>query len=65
MAKTSKNATPQKPRADKYDEKLAAKGTFANASKVIKKNKEDKKKPAPNDFEDYQELDERELGGEG
>jgi hypothetical protein len=63
MAKASKKATPKKPRADTYDEKLA-KGKFAEV-KVIKKNKEDKKKPAPNDLEDYQELDERELGGEG
>ena len=30
-----------------------------------KKNKEDKKKLASNDLENYQELDERELGGEG
>ena len=66
MAKASKKATPQKPRADKYDEKLAVKGRFADVPKVIiKKNKEDKKKPAPNDLEDYQESDERELGGEG
>ncbi len=63
MAKASKKATPKKPRADKYDEKLA-KATFAEA-KVIKKNKEDKKNADPNDLEDYQELDERELGGEG
>ena len=63
MAKASKKATPKKPHADKYDEKLA-KDTFAEV-KVIQKNKEDKKKPAPNDLEDYQELDERELGGEG
>jgi hypothetical protein len=65
MAKASKKANPKKPRTDKYDEKLAVKGKFADAPKVIKKNKEDKKKPAPNDFEDYQESDERELGGEG
>ena len=63
MAKTPKKATPKQPRADKYDEKLA-KGAFAEV-KVIKRNKEDKKKPAPNDLEDYQEVDERELGGEG
>ena len=65
MAKASKKANPKKPRADKYDEKLAVKGEFADVPKVIKKNKEDKKKPAPNDLEDYQESDERELGGEG
>jgi hypothetical protein len=65
MAKASKKATPKKSRADKYDEKLAVKGGFADVFKVIKKNKEDKKKPAPNDLEDYQGLDERELGGEG
>ena len=65
MAKASKKANPKKPRADKYDEKPAIKDTFADVSKVTKKNKEDKKKPAPNDLEDYQELDERELGGEG
>lgn len=63
MAKASKKATSKKPRADKHDEKLA-KGTFAEV-KVIKKNKEDKKNVIPNDLEDYQELDERELGGEG
>ena len=65
MAKASKKATPKKPRADNHDEKLAVKGGFADVFNVIKKNKEDKKKPAPNDLEDYQELDERELGGEG
>ena len=64
MAKASKKATPKKP-PDKYDEKLAVKGTFSDVFKGIKKNKEDKKTPAPNDLEDYQELDERELGGEG
>jgi hypothetical protein len=64
MAKAPKKAPPKKPRAGTYDEKLAIKGKFAEV-KVIKKNKEDKKKPAPNDLEDYQELDERELGGEG
>ena len=64
MAKASKKATPKKPRADKYDEKPAIKGKSAEV-KVIRKNKEDKKKSTPNDLEDYQELDERELGGEG
>ena len=43
MAKAKKTA-PKKPRADKYDEKLAIKGTFADVFKVVKKNKEDKKK---------------------
>ena len=38
---------------------------FLTDTKVIKKNKEDKKKPAPNNLENNQELDERELGGEG
>jgi len=64
MAKTKKT-TPRKPGADEYDEKLAIKGSFADVFKVKKKNKEDKKKIAPNDLENYQELDERELGGEG
>ena len=65
MAKASKKATPKKPRADKDDEKPPVRGTLGDAAKVIKKNKEDKKKTAPNDLEDYQESDERELGGEG
>ena len=64
MAK-AKKTIPPKPGADKYDEKLAVKGTFADPFKVIKKNKEEKKKPAPNDLENDQESDERELGGEG
>lgn len=64
MAK-AKKTTPPKPVADKNDEKLAAKGRSADPSKVIKKNKEDTKKPAPYDFENDQALDERELGGEG
>jgi hypothetical protein len=64
MAKAKKTA-PKKPRADKYDEKLAINGSSADVFKVIKKNKEGKKKTAPNDLENYQELDERELGGEG
>ena len=58
MAK-AKKTTLKKPRADKDDEK----DNFAD--KAIKKNKGDKKKPAPNDLENDQELDERELGGEG
>jgi len=64
MAKGKKTA-PKKLRANKYDEKLAIKGSSADVFKVVKKDKEDKKKSAPNDLEDYQELDERELGGEG
>ena len=44
MAKAKKKAPPPKPRADKYDEKLAIKGTFAEVFKVVKKNKEDKAK---------------------
>ncbi|WP_276501430.1 hypothetical protein [Terrimonas pollutisoli] len=61
----AKKTTPPKPAADKNDEKLTAKGRSADPSKIIKKNKEDKKKPDPYDFEDDQALDERELGGEG
>ena len=34
------NKKPAKPRANKYDEKLAIKGTFAYVFKVIKKDKE-------------------------
>jgi len=64
MAK-AKKTTLKKPRSDKYDEKLATKGSFGDISKVVKKNKVDKKNPATNDLDDYQELDERELGGEG
>lgn len=64
MAK-AKKTTPKKPEAGKYDEKLAIKSTFEDVFKVIKKNKEDKKKPALNDLENYPESDERELGGEG
>lgn len=64
MAKTKKTS-PKKPRADKHDEKLVIKGSCADVFKVIKKNKEDKKKPAPNVLENDQELDEREIGGEG
>lgn len=40
MAKAKK--TP-KPRANKYEEKLAVNGSFADVFKVIKKNKEQKK----------------------
>jgi hypothetical protein len=35
---------PKKARPNKYDEKLAIKGTFADVFKVVKKNKEDRKK---------------------
>lgn len=65
MAKAKKKATPKKNRADQYDEKLAIKGSFADVSKAAKKKKEDKKKPTQNDLDNEQELDERELGGEG
>lgn len=40
-----KAAAPKKERAAKYDEKLAVKGSFADVFKVVKKNKEEKKKP--------------------
>lgn len=43
MAKAKKKNQSPKPRADKYDEKLAIKGSFADVFKVIKKNKEEKK----------------------
>jgi hypothetical protein len=45
MAKAKKKAKPKKQRANKYDEKLAINGSFADVFKVIKKNKEEKKKP--------------------
>ena len=64
MAKAKKIAL-KKPPANKYDEELAIKDSFAGVSEVVNKNKEDKNKSAPNDLEDYQESDERELGGEG
>lgn len=38
---TKKKAYKKRP--DKYDEKLAIKGTFADVFKVVKKNKEEKK----------------------
>jgi len=60
MAKAKKTA-PGKLPADS-GEKLANKGSLAD--KVVKKNKENKKKPAPKDLEDYP-YDDRELGGEG
>lgn len=34
----------QKPRPKKYEGKFAVKGEFADVFKVVKKNKEDKKK---------------------
>ena len=60
MAKAKKTA-PKKPRANS-GEKLLTKGSLAD--KVVKKNKEDKKKPAAKNVEDYPD-DDRELGGEG
>ena len=45
MKKAIKKATPKKERAAKYEEKLAINGTFADVFKVVKKNKEEKKKP--------------------
>ena len=41
MAKGKKTA-PKKLRANKYDEKLAIKGSSADVFKVVKKDKEDK-----------------------
>jgi hypothetical protein len=41
MAKLKKTTTP---RATKYTEKLAIKGSFKDVFKIVKKNKEDKKK---------------------
>jgi hypothetical protein len=38
------NKKPTKLRTNKYDEKLAIKGTFAQVFQVVKKNKEEKKK---------------------
>lgn len=40
MAKAKNKAA--KPRATKYDEKLAINGSFADVFKVVKKNKEQK-----------------------
>lgn len=45
MAKSVKKEKPKKQRADKYEDKLKIEGTFADVFKVVKKNKEDKKKP--------------------
>jgi hypothetical protein len=44
MSKAVKNKKSKKVRAKKYEEKLAINGTFADVFKVIKKNKEEKKK---------------------
>ena len=41
MAKAVKKKAAKK-RPDKYDEKLAIKGSFADVFKVVKKNKENK-----------------------
>lgn len=43
MAKAKKEK-PKKERAEKYDPKLAVQGSFKDVFKVVKKNKEDKKK---------------------
>jgi len=46
--------------------KMSVAGNPAPKPKEKKEDKKkDKKKPAPNDLENYQELNERELGGEG
>ena len=47
MAKEVKKENPKKERAAKYEEKLKIEGTFADVFKVVKKNKEDKKKDTP------------------
>lgn len=44
MSKVIKRDKPKKQRAVKYEEKLAVNGSFADVFKVIKKNKEEKKK---------------------
>ena len=44
MAKALKNTKAKKERSHKYEEKLAVNGSFADVFKVIKKNKEEKKK---------------------
>ena len=43
--KKDKEKIPTKPRATKYEEKLAINSSFADVFKVIKKHKEIKKKP--------------------
>ncbi len=45
MAKALKQEKPKKERAAKYEEKLNINGSFADVFKVVKKNKEQKKKP--------------------
>ena len=42
MGKSVKDTKSKKKRPNKYDEKLAIKGTFADVFKVVKKNKEEK-----------------------
>ena len=64
MAK-AKKTTLKEHRSDKYDEKLATNGSVGDIIKVVKENKDDNEKRDTNDLDDYQELDERELGGEG
>jgi hypothetical protein len=44
MPKAIKKEKPKKERADKYEQKLSINGTFADVFKVVKKNKEEKKK---------------------
>lgn len=44
MSKAVKNKKSKTNRPDKYDEKLAINGTFADVFKVVRKNKEQKKK---------------------
>lgn len=44
MAKAINKKPTKKPRAKKYDEKLAIKGTFADVFNIVKKNKEEQKK---------------------
>ncbi|MGI8581781.1 MAG: hypothetical protein ACR2KX_06290 [Chitinophagaceae bacterium] len=44
MNESVKSTKPKKQRAKKYDEKLSINGTFADVFKVVKKNKEEKKK---------------------
>lgn len=44
MAKEKKPSKPKKQRAEKYEQKFSVEGSFADAFKVVKKNKEDKKK---------------------
>lgn len=60
MVKSKKAA----PGTGQSEEKLPAKNSPADEFKVVKKNKEDKKKAAPTSSEDLQD-DDRELGGEG